>query len=108
LCIEVHRYNTHFTLLDTNNASTSHQELIWLLNKIENDATEICQNKYGSVDKISFNINQTSNVNAYPLGRQDVRSIECIRQSIKKNLDLMNDNAKTAFRSYLIECGEDS
>jgi hypothetical protein len=93
-------------LLDTNNGSTSHQGLIWLLNKIENDATEICQNKYGSVDKISFNIDQTGNVNAYPLGRQDVRSIECIRQSIKKNLDLMNDNAKTVFRSYLIECGE--
>ena len=95
-------------LLDTNNKSISHQESIWLLNKIENDATEICQNKYGSVHKITFNINQTGNANPYPLGRQDVRSIECIRQSIKKNLDLMNDNVKTTFRSYLIECGEDS
>ncbi len=95
-------------LLDTNNETISHQELIWLLNKIENDATEICQNKYGSVDKITFNINQTGHLNAYPLGRQDVRSIECIRQSIRQNLDLMSDNIKTTFRSYLIQCGEDS
>ena len=64
---------------------------------------EICQNKYGSVDKITFNINQTGNTNAYPLGHQDVRSIECIRQSIKKNLDLMSDNIKTTFQ-YLSRC----
>lgn len=95
-------------LLDTNNETISHQELVWLLNKIEKHATEICQNKYGSVDKITFNINQTGNSNTYPLGRQDVRSIECIRQSIKKNLDLMSDNIKTTFQSYLTQCGEDS
>ena len=93
-------------LLNTNNETISHQELIWLLNRIEKHATEICQNKYGSVDKITFNINQTGNSNAYPLGRQDVRSIECIRQSIEKNLDLMSGDIKATFQSYLIQCGE--
>ena len=95
-------------LLDSNNKTISHQELIWLLNKIENDATEIYRNKYGLGNKITFNISHTGNSDSYPLGRQDVRSIECIRQSIKKNLDLMSDNIKATFRSYLIHCGEDS
>jgi hypothetical protein len=30
----------------------------------------------------------------------------CIRQSIKKNLDLMGEDIKTIFQSYLTECGE--
>ena len=95
-------------LLCSNNETISHQELIWLLNKIENDATEICHDKYGLVDKITFNINYDNNSspNPFHLGRQDVRSIECIRQSIEKNLDLMSGDIKATFQSYLIQCGE--
>jgi hypothetical protein len=91
-----------------NNKAISHQELIWLLTKIENDATEIYHDKYGLEEKIKFNIDyKNNNSSSNPLGRQDVRSIECIRQSIKKNLHLMNENTKTIFRSYLIQCGVD-
>jgi hypothetical protein len=93
-------------LLENSNQAIPHKELVWLLNKIENDATEICHNKYGFVDKITFNISRDSDSELYPLGRQDVRSIECIRQSIKKNLHLMSDNIKATFQSYLIHCGE--
>src|SRR5919202_1817978 len=96
-------------LLDGNKDTTSHQELISLLKRIEDDATEICHSKYGIQDKITFNNidNTTGNLHADLLGRQDVRSIECIRQSIKKNLDLMTEKIKETFRSYLIQCGED-
>lgn len=100
-------------LLDGNKDANSHQELISLLKKIEDDATEICHNKYGIGDKITFNkiifnnIDHTSNSDTDLLGRQDVRSIECIRQSIKKNLDLMSEKTKATLRSYLIQCGED-
>ena len=94
-------------LLDSsNNNSISHQELIWLLKKIENDATVIYHDKYSPGEKIKFNINCNNNSSSDLLGRQDVKSMECIRQSIKKNLDLMNENIKTIFRSYLIQCGE--
>ena len=94
------------TLLNTDNKGISNQELIWLLQKIENDATEIYHAKYRLDDKIMFNIDyhNTSNVNL--IGRQNVKSLECIRQSIKKNLDLMNEEMKTIFQSYLMECGE--
>jgi hypothetical protein len=93
---------------NNNNKAISHQELIWLLTKIENDATEIYHDKYGLEEKIKFNIDyNNNNSSSNPLGRQDVRSIECIRQSIKKNLHLMNENTKTIFRSYLIQCGID-
>jgi hypothetical protein len=95
-------------LLDGNKDTTSHQELISLLKRIEDDATEICHSKYGIGDKITFNnIDRTDNSRHDLLGRQDVRSIECIRQSIKKNLDLMSEKTKATFRSYLIQCGED-
>jgi len=95
-------------LLDGNKDTTSHQELISLLKRIEDDATEICHSKYGIEDKITFNnIDGTGNLHDNLLGRQDVRSIECIRQSIKKNLDLMGEKVKETFRSYLIQCGED-
>ena len=95
-------------LLDGNKDTTSHQELISLLKRIEDDATEICHSKYGIGDKITFNnIDHTDNLHHDLLGRQDVRSIECIRQSIKKNLDLMSEKIKATFRSYLIQCGED-
>src|SRR5215217_1566033 len=95
-------------LLDGNKDTTSHQGLISLLKRIEDDATEICHSKYGIGDKITFNnIDHTDNSDADILGRQDVRSIECIRQSIKKNLDSMSEKIKAPFRSYLIQCGED-
>jgi hypothetical protein len=43
-------------LLDNNNKCISNQELEWLLQKIENDATEIGHAKYGLDEKIKFNI----------------------------------------------------
>ena len=95
-------------LLDGNKDTTSYQELILLLKRIEDDATEICHSKYGVEDKITFNnIDNADNLHSDLLGRQDVRSIECIRQSIKKNLGLMGEKIKETFRSYLIRCGED-
>ncbi len=93
-------------LLDNDNKGISNQELTWLLHEIENDATEIYHAKYGSDDKIKFNIDCNNTPNANLIGRQNVKSLECIRKSIKKNLDLMNENMKTIFRSYLIQCGE--
>src|ERR1700693_4398925 len=94
------------TLLDNDNKGISNQELICLLHKIENDATEIYHAKYGLDEKIMFNIycDNTSNTNL--IGRQNVKSLECIRQSIKKNLDLMGEDIKTIFQSYLTQCGE--
>jgi hypothetical protein len=94
------------TLLDNGNKGISNQELIRLLQKIENDATEIYHAKYGLDDKIMFNIECRSTSNSNLIGRQNVKSLECIRQSIKKNLNLMNGEIKIIFQSYLIECGE--
>jgi hypothetical protein len=94
------------TLLDNSNKGISNQELIRLLQKIENDATEIYHAKYGLDDKITFDIESRSTANTNLIVRQDVKSLECIRQSIKKNLDLMNGEIKIIFQSYLIECGE--
>ena len=91
------------TLLDK---GVSNQELIRLLQNIENDATEIYHAKYGLDDNIMFNIESPNTVNSDIIGRQNVKSLECIRQSIKKNLDLMNGEIKIIFQSYLIECGE--
>ena len=76
------------TLLDDSNKGISNQELIRLLQKIENDATEIYHAKYGLDDKIMFNI-ESRNTNGNLIGKQNVKSLECIRQSIKKNLNLM-------------------
>jgi len=91
------------TLLDNDNKGISNQEL---LQKIENDATEIYHTKYGLDDKIMFNIQSRNTANSNLIGRQTIKSLECIRQSIKKNLDLMNGEIKIIFQSYLIECGE--
>jgi hypothetical protein len=94
------------TLLDNANKGISNQELTRLLQKIENDATEIYHAKYGLDDKIMFNIESRNTANSNLIGRQNVKSLECIRQSIKKNLNLMNEEIKINFQSYLIECGE--
>ncbi len=94
------------TLLDNGNKGISNQELIRLLQKIENDATEIYHAKYGLDDKIMFNIESRNTANSNPIGKQNVKSLECIRQSINKNLNLMNGEIKIIFQSYLIECGE--
>jgi len=95
------------TLLDNdNNKGISNQELILLLQKIENDATEICYAKYGLDEKIKFSIDYQNASNTNLIGRQHVKSLQCIRQSIKKNLEIMNEDIKTIFQSYLTECGE--
>ncbi len=95
------------TLLDNdNNKGISNQELILLLQKIENDATEICYAKYGLDEKIKFSIDYQNASNTNLIGRQNVKSLQCIRQSIKKNLEIMNEDIKTIFQSYLTECGE--
>ncbi len=94
------------TLLDNVNKGISNQELIWLLQKIENDATEIYHAKYGLDEKIKFNIVGDNSSNTNLIGRQNVKSLQCIRQSIKKNLDLMNEEMKSIFQSYLTQCGE--
>jgi len=94
------------TLLDNDNKGISDQELILLLQKIENDATEICYAKYGLDEKIKFSIDYQNASNTNLIGRQNVKSLQCIRQSIKKNLEIMNEDIKTIFQSYLTECGE--
>ncbi|MGC2572631.1 MAG: hypothetical protein WA364_14050 [Candidatus Nitrosopolaris sp.] len=82
------------TLLYNGNKGISNQELIRLLQKIENDATEIYHVKYGLDDKIMFNIESRNTANSNLIDRQSVKSLECIRQSIKKNLDLMNGDGE--------------
>jgi hypothetical protein len=88
------------TLLDNVNKDISNQELIWLLQKIENDATETYDAKYGLDEKIKFNIVGDKSSNTNLIARQNVKSLQCIRQSIKKNLDLMNEEMKSIFQSY--------
>jgi hypothetical protein len=94
------------TLLDNDNKGISNQELICLLQNIENDATEICHAKYGLDETIKLNIDCDDTSNANLIGRQSAKSLQCIRQSIKKNLDFMGEDIKTIFQSYLTECGE--
>jgi hypothetical protein len=93
-------------LLDNNNKRISNQELKRLLQRIENDATEIYHAKYGLDEKIKFSIDCDDTSNSNLIGRQSLKSLECIRQSIKKNLDLMGEDIKTIFQSYLTQCGE--
>jgi len=95
------------TLLNnTNDEGISSQELIWLLHKIEDDATEIGHAKYDLYEKIRFSIDRDNNSDTNPLGRQSATSLKCIRRALRKNLDLMPENLRDTFRSYLIECGE--
>ena len=94
------------TLLDNDNKGISNQELICLLQKIENDATEIYHAKYSLDEKIKFNIDCDNTSNANIIGRQSAKSLQCIRQSIKKNLDLMGKDIIIIIQSYLTECGE--
>ena|SRR5436190_2260075 len=93
-------------LLDNTNEGISNQELIWLLHKIEDDATEIGHAKYDLYEKIRFSIDRDNNSDTNLIGRQSATSLKCIRRSIRKNLDLMPENLRETFRSYLIECGE--
>lgn len=93
-------------LLDNTNEGISYQELIWLLHKIEDDATEIGHAKFDLYEKIRFSIDRDNNSDTNLIGRQNVKSLKCIRVSIGKNLDLMPENLREIFRSYLIECGE--
>jgi hypothetical protein len=96
-------------LLNNNNKRISSQELKWLLQKIENDATEIghaVQLFSGLDEKIKFSIECDNTSNDNLIGRQSLKSLECIRQSSKKNLESMNEDIKTIFQSYLTQCGE--
>jgi hypothetical protein len=95
-------------LLHNENTHISNNELIRLLHRIENDATEIYHTKYGSVNsKIKFSINSNEKDREFaPLGRQSAKSLECIRKSIKKNLYLMQESLRTEFERYLILCNE--
>lgn len=93
-------------LSDNNNKRISNRELKWLLQKNENDATEIGHAKYGLDEKVKFSIECDNDPNDDLIGRQSLKSLECIRQSIKKNLELMNEDIKTIFQSYLTQCGE--
>ena len=67
------------TLLDNDNKGISNQELICLLQKIQNDATEIYHAKYGLDEKIKFNIDCDDTSNANLIGRQSAKSLQCIR-----------------------------
>jgi hypothetical protein len=93
-------------LNNTNDEGISSQKLIWLLHKIEDDATEIGHAKYDLYEKIRFSIDRDNNSDTNPLGRQSATSLKCIRRALRKNLDLMPENLRDTFRSYLIECGE--
>ena len=96
-------------LLDnTNDQGISNQELIRLLHKIEDDATEIGLAKYDLCEKIRFSgsIDRHNSSDTNLIGRQSAMSLNCIRRSLRKNLDLMPENLREIFRSYLIECQE--
>ena len=70
------------TLLDNDNKGISNQELICLLQKIQNDATEIYHAKYGLDEKIKFNIDcdDTSNANLRPAKRRVTSMYQTIYQ----------------------------
>jgi predicted nucleotidyltransferase len=94
-------------ILNSKNKNIPKNELKQLLKRIEDDATEIYHTKYGSDGtRIKFNINSNEDPDAILVGRQSVKSLECIRKSIKKNLYLMKENVRTEFEGYLILCGE--
>jgi hypothetical protein len=93
-------------LLHNDNKDTSKDELGQLLRKIETDATEIYNAKYGLDDIIKFNIDCNNHSNISLIGRQSAKSLGCIRKSIKKNLHLMHENVRMTFESYLTQCGE--
>jgi len=56
--------------LDSDNKGISNQELICLVQKIENDASEIYHAKYGLDEKIKFNIDCDNTSNPNLIGRQ--------------------------------------
>lgn len=86
-------------MLRNENRYISIIELIHLLHRIEDDATEIYHTKYGpDGTRIKLNINSNEkDLDFAPLGRQSAKSIECIRKSIKKNLYLMQESVRTEF-----------
>jgi len=92
------------TLLDTAKDEISRQETLDLFKKIEDDATEICQEKYELHEVIKFDTTSGNKGCATYLGRQSFKSLNCIRLSIKKNLTLMNESVRTTFQSYLSKC----
>jgi hypothetical protein len=95
-------------MLYSQNKDISYNELKEFLHRIEYDATEIYHTKYHSDDtKIRFSINSNENEpDSAPLGRQSAKSLECIRESIKKNLYSMKESVRTKFEEYLNLCGK--
>lgn len=94
-------------MLHSENRGIPNHELKQLLQRIENDATEIYHTKYGSDNtKIRFNIEFDGDSNIAFIGRQSAKSLECIRKSIEKNLYLMQESVRREFGGYLIVCGE--
>ena len=91
------------TLLDTAKDDVSREATLELFRKIETDASEICHAKYGLSEAIRFSTTGYT-VFTTRLGKQSFKSLDCIRLSIKKNLLLMNENAKSAFQLYLSKC----
>ncbi len=100
--------NELLTAIRNENKDITYHELKKLLHRIEDDATEMYQTRYGPDDtKIRFSINSNGKESDFaPLGRQSAKSLECIRKSIKKNLYLMKESVRTEFEEYLILCGE--
>ncbi len=88
-------------LLDTAKDEISRQETVDLFEKIEDDATEICQDKFELLEVIKFDTTFGNKGCSACLGRQSFKSLNCIRLSIKKNLPSMNESVRTTFQSYL-------
>jgi len=91
------------TLLDTAKDEISRQETLDLFKKIEDDANEICQEKYELHEVIKFDTTSGKG-RATCLGRQSFKSLNCIRLSIKKNLTIMKESVRMTFQEYLSKC----
>jgi hypothetical protein len=92
------------TLPDASKDYESRKEMLKLIRQIENDATEICHEKYESNEVIKFNTASGKIGYTTSLGRQSVKSQDCIRLAIRKNLTFMNERVKAAFQSYFKMC----
>ena len=95
------------TMLQNESKYIPNHELKQILHRIENDATEIYHTVYGLDDmRIRFNIYSNEDSDIGIVGRQSAISLGFIRKSIKKNLNVMQENMRTEFEKYLILSGE--